>query len=159
LLRKRGALGDVPFRNFAYQRKLKESFGIDASHTMSADARSGKRLRLGLTIVRAFAFVGSIKFGTSLELRHVRRLVELEGGGNWSRPVSSDPDRRDLRAVLRGISRALYSSRSVAAEEPLPEKLAALARLFQRPSNDNDRHQRDENRDSPKGDEDPSRLK
>ena len=51
-----------------------------------------------------------------------------------------EPSKGDLRAVLRGISRALESSRSVPSEEPLPEKLAALVKRLQ-PSNDSDRQQ------------------
>jgi len=54
--------------------------------------------------------------------------------------VPREPSKGDLRAVLRGISRALENSRSVPSEEPLPEKLAALVKRLQ-PSNDNDRQQ------------------
>jgi len=52
--------------------------------------------------------------------------------------VPREPSKGDLRAVLRGISRAL--ERSVPSEEPLPEKLAALVKRLQ-PSNDNHRQQ------------------
>jgi hypothetical protein len=79
-----------------------------------------------------------------------------EGVGNWSRPVPREPSKGDLRAVLRGISRALESSRSVSAEEPLPEKLAALVKRLQ-PSNDNDRHANSEGGNSTQEAEDSFR--
>ena len=67
-----------------------------------------------------------------------------------------EPSKGDLRAVLRGISRALESSRSVSAEEPLPEKLAALVKRLQ-PSNDNDRHANSEGGNSTQEAEDSFR--